>query len=95
VDKHIRWVIENRRPEFGMMSDEEIEHVADCLESLELWYYHDQLPGDFLTAVVSNDLMEAFGCADDTNFKYLYLYATYLHNNMPADWREKGKQLRG
>jgi len=95
VDKYLGWIAQNARPDFGVMMLEEAEHIAAGLESLELWYYSDIPPGDFIEAVVSNDLMEALGCADDTNFKYLYLYATYLHNNMPADWREKAKQLRG
>jgi len=94
MDKQINWVKNNLRPEFGVMSSDEIEHVAQCLEALDLWYFQGLFLGDFLTAVVSNDLMEAYGRADSTNFKFMYLYPTYLHNEMPADWREKAKQLR-
>ena len=41
-------------------------------------------PGDFLTAVICNDLREAVGRADDTNIANLPAYVAYLHNEVPA-----------
>jgi hypothetical protein len=40
--------------------------------------------GGFLTAVLSNDLMNAAGKADDGNFNALGAYCAYLYNHMPA-----------
>lgn len=41
-------------------------------------------PGDFLQAVFSNDLMEAFGRADDTNIQCLKAYVGFLYNEAPS-----------
>ena len=40
-------------------------------------------PGDFLTAVLSNDLKEACGRADDHNRHILFEYVSYLYNYCP------------
>ena len=40
-------------------------------------------PGSFLTAVLSNDLMEACGRADDINRHALFDYCTWLFNYAP------------
>jgi hypothetical protein len=42
-------------------------------------------PGDFLTAVLSNDLMEACGRADYANRHCLFNYATFLYNYAPRE----------
>lgn len=45
------------------------------------------LPGDFLTAVLENNLKEACGRADSINAQYLVQYVTYLYNYAPgASW---------
>jgi len=41
-------------------------------------------PGDFLMAVLENDLMRALGTADDTNINCLKAYGTFLYNYAPA-----------
>lgn len=41
-------------------------------------------PGSFLTAVLSNDLMEAFRRADDVNRLAMLDYAMFLHNEAPC-----------
>lgn len=48
--------------------------------------YFDQgvPPGDFLMAVLENNLMEATGRADDENLANLPAYAAYLYNDAPA-----------
>jgi hypothetical protein len=44
-------------------------------------------PGDFLQAVLKNDLMHAVGQADDANVKLLPLYVRWLYNEVPgAAW---------
>lgn len=40
--------------------------------------------GDFLKAVLTNDLMEACKRADNTNQRKLFDYACYLHNYAPG-----------
>lgn len=40
-------------------------------------------PGSFLTALFSNDLMEAFGRADDENAMHMRRYCQFLYNHAP------------
>ncbi len=49
-------------------------------------------PGDFLTAVICNDLMEAVARADDTNIRNLPAYVAYFYNEAPSlCWGSKEK----
>jgi hypothetical protein len=41
--------------------------------------------GDFLRAVICNDLKNAVGHADDVNVHNLPAYCAYLHNHAPSD----------
>jgi hypothetical protein len=41
-------------------------------------------PGSFLAAVLSNDLMGAFGKADDENREALYEWVRFIYNFVPA-----------
>ena len=41
-------------------------------------------PGDFLMAVLQNDLKEAFVRADDQNRELIHEYLSFLHNDAPA-----------
>ena len=45
---------------------------------------HGLQPGDFLTAVITNDLKEAVARADDENIKNLPAYVGWLYNEAPA-----------
>ncbi len=85
-DEIRKYVQDNNEP---LLTSEELDHVAICMEHIQEWYYEDYPLGDFLTAVVRNDLMEAVFHADDTNIKALKLYAWFLTWNLPADWRAK------
>lgn len=40
-------------------------------------------PGGFLSALLSNDLMEAFGCADDENASAMQNWCRFLYNYAP------------
>jgi len=40
-------------------------------------------PGDFLTAVICNDLREAYGRADDENLVNLSAFVAYFYNEAP------------
>jgi len=41
-------------------------------------------PGDFLCAIIENDLREAFGRADDENLRNIAAYVSYFYNEAPA-----------
>ena len=81
------WLGRNNEPN---LAPEELDHVAMCMDHIRAWYYQDRPIGHFLTAVVRNDLCEACFKADSTNLKALKMYALFLHNHLPADWRKKG-----
>lgn len=49
-----------------------------------LYIVHGTPPGSFLTAVLSNDLMEAMGRADDVNLRSLPAYGRFLYNEAPS-----------
>lgn len=88
------WIIANSR---GLMlqislSLNEIDHITICMEDISRWYYENYPIGDFLTAVVKNDFSEACFQADDTNRKVLYLYALFLANKIPYDYRLKANR---
>ena len=85
------WVAQNAE---GLMPSivfdlDEIDHIAMCMEHIYKWYSEDYPIGDFLTAVVRNDFCEACFHADDVNRRALYLYAIFLANKLPYDYRDK------
>jgi hypothetical protein len=68
-------------------------------------YINDHVPvGDFLTAVLRNDLMEAVNRADEENMANLPAYVGYLYNEAPSScfgspervrkWLEAGQKER-
>lgn len=86
-----QWVKENAE---GLMSEarftlDDLDHIAMCMSHILKWYYEDYPIGDFLTAVVKNDFREACFRADDANRRALYLYALFLANKLPMDYRKK------
>ena len=48
------------------------------------FYEHGLPPGDFLTAVIDNDLKEAIGRADGTNKYLLWNYINWFYNHAPS-----------
>jgi len=91
-----KWVASNA---MGLMSEiplspDEVRHISMCMEHITKWYYEDYPIGDFLTAVVRNDFTEACFHADDINRKAFYLYALFLANKIPADWRMKAMGVK-
>jgi len=83
-----KYVEDNNEP--GLMQDE-IDHVAMCLEHIYKWYHENRPLGSFLTAVVKNDFTGVVFQADAINSKALKIYAWFLTWNLPADWRSKAK----
>jgi hypothetical protein len=63
-------------------------------ESLRLYIERGVLSGDFLMAVICNDLAEAIGRADEENMENLPAYAAYFHNHAPAQcWGNQAKMM--
>jgi hypothetical protein len=54
------------------------------MDGLQRYIEHHCPVGDFLTAVLSNDLSEAVGRADDENLSNLPAYIGFLYNEAPA-----------
>jgi hypothetical protein len=49
-------------------------------------------PGDFLTAVICNDLLRSVERADDTNIRLLARYVMFFYNYTPHDcWGSEDK----
>lgn len=76
-----------------MSTDQEpvlIEAARQCgipdymIESLVGYIVHHIAPGDFLCAVIANDLFEAYGRADSTNIHCIYNYVRFFYNHAPA-----------
>lgn len=57
------------------------EHM---IGGLVRYIVHGIPPGSFLTAVLSNDLMEALGRADDVNRYCLHRYGQFLYSVAPS-----------
>ena len=69
-------------------------------------FVKDGVPvGGFLEAVLSNDLIEAFGRADENNREAMFDIVYYLYNEVPTEcygslekvnnWIEKKRKERG
>ncbi len=74
----------------------------DLYGALERYLNHGIMPGSFLTAVLENDLKEAFGRADIDNEANMKNIVGYMYNNFPSNaWGSKEKvrqyltQLKG
>ena len=62
------------------------------MPGLERYINEGIMPGHFLTAVLENDLAEAFGRADTENLKNMRAYVGYLYNEAPIDcWGSPAK----
>lgn len=62
------------------------------LDDLMAYVEHGYEPGDFLCAVISNDLTEACGRADDRNLHIIAAYVAWLYNEAPSTcWGSKAK----
>jgi len=55
------------------------------LDALIRWGQEAGYLGDFLTAVLENNLMEAVGRADDINREHLHTICMFVHNELPAN----------
>ena len=70
----------------------EFEVPERMMRALDDYCTLGHLPGDFLQAVISNDLAEACGRADHDNLRNLPAFVAYLWNEAPAPcWGSKEK----
>jgi hypothetical protein len=77
----------------------------DIRHSLDEYARIGRPTGDFLRAVLENNLMESFGQADDENRNTLFEICSYVYNDMPAvchgspekvdAWLAKKREERG
>lgn len=68
--------------------------------ALMRYFVHRISPGSFLRSVLENDLMGAFGMADDVNIRRVHVYAAFLYQHAPrgsygspeavASWMREG-----
>jgi hypothetical protein len=62
------------------------ESIPERMRIALMSYVRDRRkPGDFLTAVICNDLRNAVGHADESNLPLLKLYVWWFYNVAPAD----------
>ena len=50
--------------------------------------------GSFLTAIVSNDLMKSFSCADDLNLYSMLDIVKWMYNNLPISCYGSIKKMK-
>jgi len=68
---------------------------ARMFDGINRWIERGIYPGDFLTAVIENDLSRAVSHADAENMRNLPAYVGYFYNKAPAGcWgsRERAKR---
>jgi hypothetical protein len=53
-------------------------------DTLDNWEKHALPPGSFGEAVLTNDLQEAFACADDDNIAAMHSIVAYVYNKIPG-----------
>jgi len=69
----------------GTTLDINYDLAPDCARGSLQRYLESKIPpGSFLTAVLSNDLREAFSKADEPNREALFDTVRFLYNNAPA-----------
>lgn len=61
------------------------DHLPEHIQGgVQRYIEHGIIPGDFLQAVICNDLKESFGRADDTNIKRMFDIVSFFYNEAPA-----------
>lgn len=59
-------------------------HLKQMLDSLKAYTEYGRPTGDFLLAILENDLKEAFGRADNLSRWMIMPLVKYVYNNMPG-----------
>jgi len=63
----------------------EYEIRPEMKEAIDQYAEQGVPMGDFLTALVANDLMSALGRADDGNRRDIFQLCMYVYNEIPSD----------
>ena len=63
-------------------------------EALDRYSVHHVPTGGFLRAVLSNDLMEAMGRADEENRAAIFDICGYVHNELPGNCHGSPDRVR-
>ena len=79
-----------------VLNIDEYKHVLNQLTKLK-WSYVDSKVlnslGSFLTAITKNQFEKAVNYADGINLKHIEIYAKFLYNYMPFDWKTKFNEV--
>jgi len=76
--------------EIKLGTDEHYPIREDLYGALERYLNNGIMPGSFLTAVLENNLMEAFGRADHMNEANMKNIVGYIYNHLPSNaWGSK------
>ena len=66
-----------------------------CRAGMKRYIEKGIIPGRFLQAVISNDLVRALGQADSINRERMSDYGSFLYNEVPMpSWGSKEKMLK-
>ena len=64
------------------------------MPSIDMYVDKGVIPGDFLQAIICNNLKDAFLLADDENFENIGAYASYFYNKVPAvAWGSRDRMI--
>lgn len=75
----------NGKPDYSLLP-------AHCQGGMRRYIEEGIAPGDFMLAVLSNDLVGAASRADNTNINRLKDYALFLYNEVPSTcWGSREK----
>jgi len=80
-EDHLMVDIESRLPGFKQNLSMVPEHIR---EGIALYVEHGRIPGDFLCAVISNDLFQALGRADHINRHALHEISAFIYTYTPS-----------
>ena len=84
------------------MKENKEDFVKDAIErgvpdytadSLARYVFDGIMPGGFLTAVLENNLMEAFGQADNANSSAMKEIVTFIYNCVPSHCHGTSKKV--
>jgi len=94
IEEWLRTELTPDKREKRNITDEDMQQILRCLHSIAKWYWTgEEVLGHFLTYVVQNDFIKASTQADGSNVKALDVYARFLYNRLPSDWRLKALAL--
>lgn len=65
------------------------------MPGIKRYVEHGVIPGDFLQAIICNNLKEAFRAADDENFENIAAYVGYFYNEVPSNaWGSLAEMIK-